>query len=543
MVGGVIGSKSLAEADLKKALLRGGLEDINELTYGDIEDFFNTAGSLLRAQCESKNSFSWARVCPPAMLCNKWSSPGYAHIVDSTEFLPPNHRSSKGQGLRKKRLAVYVAVHLSPFYAKVLDMHFAASRLSGRKKRFRRKDPLDDVSKPAKVRKKRAVGNGGKLKKSAVAAAGADARARLTDAKRVAAAAREKSAVARAAEAAAAIAEAADAAAAAQKKAAAAAASGGASAAVGSGGQGGPMRPAARSPICVLVRQNAQTRMHTVWLREPTTPLPTSSRVSVVSLTGSSLSDAARASVSIGVVLPRLLLKEALATSEAEESAATTPPGSIEKRELAVRITLGNYDRVIAFPTTLWDMSSVLALNEAIEASRAFVSWLGELPTSSALLPVQLNVLSGTTVPVAAMAAEVRADVDGRLLSECVWAGPRSSRVSAAAQSAQGSFEGCSVGMQDVCHSGQKQFLTNALLDAGLAEIQHRCVGASLQIGVLSTSQSASFKSKAGEEVALARAMTAVLEVLDQFDPAVERFVMLVNIGNTHWISATVSRD
>lgn len=218
MVGGVIGSKSLAEADLKKALLRGGLEDINELTYGDIEDFFNTAGSLLRAQCESKNSFSWARVCPPAMLCNKWSSPGYAHIVDSTEFLPPNHRSSKGQRLRKKRLAVYVAVHLSPFYAKVLDMHFAASRLSGRKKRFRRKDPLDDVSKPAKVRKKRAVGNGGKLKKSAVAAAGADARARLTEAKRVAAAAREKAAVARAAEPAADIAEAADAAAAAQRR-------------------------------------------------------------------------------------------------------------------------------------------------------------------------------------------------------------------------------------------------------------------------------------------------------------------------------------
>lgn len=148
MVSGVIGSKSLAAAGLKKALFRGGLEHINELTYGDIEEFLNTAGSLLSAQCESKKAFSCACVCPSAMLCNKWSSPGYVHIVDSTDFLPPNHRSSPGQGVHKKRLAMCVAVHFSPFHAKVLDMHFAATRHSGRKKRFRRKDPFDDFQSP-----------------------------------------------------------------------------------------------------------------------------------------------------------------------------------------------------------------------------------------------------------------------------------------------------------------------------------------------------------------------------------------------------------
>lgn len=136
------------------------------------------------------------------------------------------------------------------------------------------------------------------------------------------------------------------------------------------------MRPAARSPLSVLAHQNAQTRLHTVWLREPNTPLPTPSRLSVVSLTGSSLSDAARASVSIGVGLPRFL-KEAFTAIAAEKSAAMTPQGSIEKRELAVRITLSIYDPVIAFSTTLLEMSSVLEFKEAIEVSRAFVSSLG----------------------------------------------------------------------------------------------------------------------------------------------------------------------
>lgn len=164
-----------------------------------------------------------------------------------------------------------------------------------------------------------------------MAAAGAEARARLAEAKRVAAAARDEAAAARAAEAAAAIAKAADALTAAKKKAAVAAAAGAESAAGGSGGQGGLMRPSALSPLCVLVRQNAQTRKHTAWLREPSTPLPTSAQLSVVILTGRALSDAARASVSVDIVLPRVVLKEAFAALSAEKRAATSLPGPFEK--------------------------------------------------------------------------------------------------------------------------------------------------------------------------------------------------------------------
>lgn len=40
--------------------------------------------------------------------------------------------------------------------------------------------------------------------------------------------------------------------------------------------------------------------------------------------------------------------------------------------------------------------------------------------------------------------------------------------------------------------------MTNALLEAGLAEQQDRCIGAFVPTGVLKCSQSASFKSIAG---------------------------------------------
>jgi len=36
-------------------------------------------------------------------------------------------------------------------------------------------------------------------------------------------------------------------------------------------------------------------------------------------------------------------------------------------------------------------------------------------------------------------------------------------------------------------------------------------------------------------------ALRAVLDVLDSWDSSVTQFVMLVNIGNVHWVSATVS--
>lgn len=202
---------------------------------------------------------------------------------------------------------------------------------------------------------------------------------------------------------------------------------------------------------------------------------------------------------------------------------------------------LQNFEPVLAFSKTLLQMGSVLAFNEAIDVSRALVSWLGGFSSSTALLPAQFNFLLVTTVPDADLAAAVRADVDGRLLGECVCAAPRIGKLSNPTEPARGAFGGCFVGMQVICDSGRRQNLTSALLDAGMAEMQRRCVGSSLPTGVLSTTQSASFTTIAGVAVALSGAMTAVREVLDQFDPALDRYVMLLNIGSAHWAPATVS--
>lgn len=550
IVGGVMGAKALAEGDLKKVLYLGGLEDVNQITYGDIKGIFSRAGVVLRGRCDATHAFSWARFCPLALLSNRWSASSFSSSVSGADFVPPNHRSSRGQTVRNKRLAVCVAAHLSPFYAKVFELHFAVVRKSGQKKRFRSKDPFTDTKKrAAKARKKRhGDGSSGKLTKAETLAAAAKARSLAQESKRAALAATTAAAI-----------KTADAAAAERVKAAsdaavlkgddrtAAAAAKGASEAdtaraKSGGSRGGPMGPAESMPLCTLERLSAEIQMYAVWMREPTPVLPATTLLSVVSLTGGALSEAARASLSVRVVLPRELLKMAFAALTSADGAAPTPlDDSGVRKELAVQLNLGNHNPVIAFQTTLMQMSSVLAFNEAIESSDKFNSCLGRFSVSNCTLPAPLNFLSGQSVRVGAMAEAVRADIGARLLSDCVWACPRTGRLSTNLQPADGAFGGCSVSVQDVCDAGQRAFLTNALLDAGLAELQDRCTGASVLTGVLTCSQSASFTSIGGVAVDMPRALLSILEVLSSWGPSMEQFVMLVNIGNTHWVSATVS--
>ena len=83
--------------------------------------------------------------------------------------------------------------------------------------------------------------------------------------------------------------------------------------------------------------------------------------------------------------------------------------------------------------------------------------------------------------------------------------------------------------------------MTNALLDAGLAELRDRWTFSSIPTGVLSTSRSASLTHMQQKQVPLKRSMTAILEVLDSWSSSVTQFVMLLNMDHTHWISAAVS--
>lgn len=65
--GGVIGAKALAMGDLQRVHDLGGLEDVNEITYGDIMGIFSRAGAVLRGRCDATHAFSWARFCPLAL--------------------------------------------------------------------------------------------------------------------------------------------------------------------------------------------------------------------------------------------------------------------------------------------------------------------------------------------------------------------------------------------------------------------------------------------------------------------------------------------
>jgi len=104
-----------------------------------------------------------------------------------------------------------------------------------------------------------------------------------------------------------------------------------------------------------------------------------------------------------------------------------------------------------------------------------------------------------------------------------------------------GVLGGYLVSVPDVCGAGQEAFMTSALLDAGLAELQDRWTFSSIPTGVLSTSRSASLTHIQRKQVPLKRAMTAILEVLDSWSSSLTQFVMLLNMDNTHWISAAVS--
>lgn len=381
-VRGKMGKRSLLAEDLRKLLYLGGLEDIGQNTYGDVADIFTSAGNVLRSRC-GKKDFSWAGACPLSLLVSVWSTAGIKDVVDGTDFVPPHHRSAKGQSMQKKRLVLCVAAHLSPFYATVFEQHFVAVRASGRKKRFMAKDPFADSKKQAKkIRKREGKGNGGKLTKEEQLAAAASARLRLEKALRAAEAAKNESAAVKAAAIAAAerrkaaadaaAAVGADAIAAARAKAAADAAPAARPAGAGAGGsERGPMSPAASMPLCALEWLSENVRMHAVRTRELSPVLPDTTALSAVALSGQALSDAARASPSVRVVLPRVLLEKAFAALSAEQgNAATLPvdaPGPTEGGELAVRLTLSRYDPVVAFSTTLMQMSSALAFNEAIE--------------------------------------------------------------------------------------------------------------------------------------------------------------------------------
>jgi len=314
----------------------------------------------------------------------------------------------------------------------------------------------------------------------------------------------------------------------------------GAGAAVGGGRN--YIVPAAKEPLCVLVHASKQTPRYQVWRRQATALLPSSNVLSVFPLSGSALSNAARERVPVRVVLPRHLLKDAFtALNKPVGVISLSSEISVDNSELAVRLTVGEFDPFMVFSSTLMQMSTVISFKEAIASSHKFLSWVSGFSTSGAYLPAPLDFWWRMMLPVGPLAEAVRGNMAGRRLGDCVWTIPRGSQSTAAAVSSEGGFGGCSVNVKEVMDAVQREYMTNALLDAGLAEVQRRCGDGSTGTAVLSCTQSASFTSIEGGEVGVKRAMASILEVLHMWDASMTQFVMQLNIENKHWISASVS--
>lgn len=218
------------------------------------------------------------------------------------------------------------------------------------------------------------------------------------------------------------------------------------------------------------------------------------------------------------------------AAGRANPPASANAVGSPE--ELALRISLDNFEPVVAFATTLDETSSVLAFNDTIDSARRLLSWVSGLTVCNDVLPAQLSSFCGDALPVQTMAAAVRGDLAKCRPGDSVWALPPSGVLSPMPPSTPHSFGGFAVTAQDMCVAGQPEFLTYTLLDGGFAELQDRCGWATVPIAVLSTSQSASYTTVARKVVGTLSAVASILDVLNTWDTSIDRFVMPFNVGN-----------
>jgi len=289
--------------------------------------------------------------------------------------------------------------------------------------------------------------------------------------------------------------------------------------------------------LWALERAATVTRMHDVWTRRAFPVLPATTVCSVVLLSGPPLAAAARASTKVRVVFPRPPLKNAF---EALAAAVRSSKGGVpDGHELAVR--LGDHEPVHAFESTRDQMSSVLAFGKGIVSSADFVYWTRGLEATDAHLPASLNFWSGESVAISSMVDQVPDNIAGRVLGNCVWSLPPARRGSAPTERVAGVFSGYLVNVRDVCDAGQREWITNALMDAGLAGLHGRCDAGSVPIGVLSSSQSSSFTHVGGRQVSLESAVPCELEVRDSWSASVTRFVMVLNVDNCNWMSGAVS--
>ena len=509
------GKKTLSLVELGAVLKKCNLRSYKQLTYNIVKTIFKKAFTLLHSRGVRRGDFTWSRVTPPGLLLNQWGLEGATVSADGGSFVPPDNGKARGAGgVDKKRFVLCVAAHLCPFWSAVLRGYMMENPLNkiAVAKRFRQGDDAFANAGGRRSRKKRMLRLSGDV-------------ATATDPV-------EKT-------------------------------SGGKTPTPPAGkdvldppADDGEL-PLAMAPLSQLAQATQVYNISDLLLLDPAPLLPSSTRVSILALPANEIVMVRHAEDQLRVVLPRDLLKQAFrglamsdgsgrAVSLDRESAGDARLGGDAARAASavVCMAVGKHSPMQCSTASLINMSSVHSLNEQLKMCAAFSQWLQPLRKSTAEFPWQLEFLVGSLLSVGAASEFVWSACTERRVGDPAWryfllgAGSEGDKLGSRM------YGGCTVAYSDLVLGGQREYMTNGVLDAALVEMRLHSVQRHTPAYVLLTGQSASFTTCNKKRVDEAVALEKVKEIYDVMPHArYHRFVMLLNLVGQHWISAEVVPD
>ena len=526
-------TKTLSSAELGAVLKMCGLRSYKQMTYNLVKAILKKAFVLLKSRGVRKGNSSWSLVTPPDLLFNMWRLEGAPVTADGGCFFAPGHtNSSQNGGIDKKRFALCVAAHICPFWSAILrgcfmenplnkvavskrfrgadDAFAGAGRKRGGKKpllKLKKKDGTDKV----------AVENGGG--KESPEPSDVDDPAGSIDLPTL-----------------------------------------------------NEQLPLAMASISELAKATALYTMVDLLFLDPSPVLPSTKLVAVESLPAADFEIVCREKNELRVLLPRTLIKKSFhllttaggsggsggalsvdvsptssasaaetRSGDAPSKAITAGPASVAGPRRALRFTVGKYAPMRCSTTTLINMSAVHSLKEQLAWCSEFLEWLEAMKASRDGYPRELEFLVGSTLTVAAAADFLWSSCVNRRVGDPAW---RFSLLGAGSHwDKDGSwlYGGCTVAYSDVVYGGQRKYMTNGVLDAALVKMRMHSVQRSSPAYVLLTGQSASFTVCRNTVVEEAVAIEKIKEIYNVVPTArYQRFIMLLNLGQHHWISAEV---
>lgn len=506
------GFKALSKASLTAVLSRCGLRTYKQLTYNVVKAIFKEALSVIIGRGVRKGDFSWSLATPPELLLNSWRMAGTSVVVDGGCFLPPDsgNASQRGAGIEKKRVALCVAAHVSPFWNEVMRQYFVRSPVNklALPKRFRSGDDAfaNANGRGARRDKLRKLSRNATAKGAGKAAGGDQAPAASGDEYQ---------------------------------------------------SDSCTAMPVAAISISQLALATTSIPLDKLVALDLCPLLPSSTTLSIVSLSNAEFEVVCREEGALRVVLPRELIKRAFGLLSAsaqsggaleldgrslpDSSGGALPSGGEPAASPVLSITVGKRSPVRCSAASLAHMSSVVSLNEQIKMCSSFFSWLQALRQSTAPFPWELEFLVGGRVSVADAAAQVISACEKKRVGDSAWRYFHSSAGDGGDVAGSDLYGGCTVAYSDIILGGQTAYMTNGVLDAALVEMRLHSALRVMPAYVLLTGQSASFTTCHEKRVDEADAMRKIKEIYDVMPPArYERFLMMLNLVGQHWVSAEV---